>query len=400
MQFIETQQLGTAAKPVAGRGGDRRFPRVMPAVCAGLALAVSSAEPVRAQGADADADGPLPRWNRRLVDRPEDWFASDEGQRVAANVLRYQSAEGAWPKNTNLAATPLRPEDIPSSTSGVANTIDNEATTVPIRFLARFAQINEDTASREAVQRGLDYLLKAQYPNGGWPQYFPLRRGYHSHITYNDDAMVNVLDLLLDVSLGEEPFDFVDEDRRQRAATAVERGIECILRTQIRQEDQPTGWCAQYDPETLAPAWGRAYEPPSISGAETVGVARFLMRLESPSPEAVEAIEGAIAWLDTVGIEELRLEWFTNSEGKRDRRVVEDASVGTLWARFYELETNRPLFVDRDGVLRYDFAELTAERRQGYSYYGTWPAPLLATEYPRWRRMNESALLESSFISH
>ena len=43
--------------------------------------------------------------------------------------------------------------------------------------------------------RGLDYALSAQYPNGGFPQIYPLVGWYHDAITYNDDAMVHIMEL-------------------------------------------------------------------------------------------------------------------------------------------------------------------------------------------------------------
>jgi PelA/Pel-15E family pectate lyase len=349
-----------------------------------LVIARAVAGPAGAE--PANADNALPAWNKRLLQKPADWYPTPQARHVAANVIRHQSAEGGWPKNTNLAAPPGRPGDIHASSAGMANTIDNDATTLPMRFLARFTQITGDQESRAAFLRGFNYLLSAQYPNGGWPQYHPLRKGYYSHITFNDHAMVNVLNLLLDVSRGLEPFDFVDDHHRQLAAAAVQRGVVCILRTQILQNGRPTAWCAQHDAMTLAPAQARAYEPPSLSGNESVGIVRFLMRLESSTPGVIEAIEGAVAWFRSVGIDGMRVESFTNPNGERDRRVVADATAPTLWARFYELETNRPLFVDRDMVPRDSYHELSIERRTGYSYYGNWPAALLEKEYPQWRR--------------
>ena len=56
-----------------------------------------------------------------------------------------------------------------------------------------------------------------------------------------------------------------------------------------------------------------------------------------------------------------------------------------MWARFSEIGTNRPIFSDRDGVAKHDLAEIGYERRNGYSWLGTWPAPLLEKEYPAWK---------------
>jgi PelA/Pel-15E family pectate lyase len=360
---------------------DARILTVASLACAASLWAAGPA-PSAAGGAEP-ASGV--RWGPDVLRQPSDWYASVEARAIADSVLQYQSPHGGWPKNTDLAVPPRPGSDVPQPGHGDANTIDNDATTLPMRFLALVVHATGDARSRSAFERGLHYLLEAQYPNGGWPQYYPLREGYYSRITYNDNAMVNVLELLRDVNAGGGTFAFIDRGRREQAGRAVELGLDVILRTQIRQNGRLTAWCAQHDEKTLAPAWARNYEPPSLSGSETVGIVRFLMSLEHPSPAIVAAVEGAVAWLDSVTIEGLRLMEFTADDGQRDRRAVADPSAGRLWARFYELVTDRPIFLGRDRVVRYDYNELERERRVGYAYLGTWPARLLEQEYPRWR---------------
>jgi PelA/Pel-15E family pectate lyase len=284
-----------------------------------------------------------------------------------------------------LLAPPASAEALAALQKSGGNTIDNGATTTPMRFLALVATATDDVKCRESFAKGFDYLLTAQYPNGGWPQFYPLRPTYHSRITFNDGAMVNVLTLLREVAAGKAPFTFVDEGRRKKAGAAVAKGIDCILKTQVRQNGTLSVWCAQHDEKTLAPARGRAYEGPSLSGSESVGVVRFLMAIESPSPDVIAAVDGAAAWFKAVPIKGTRVETFTNEKGERDRRAVADAKAPDLWARFYELGTNRPIFTGRDSVVKYTFAEIERERRAGYAYHGTWPATLLATEYPAWK---------------
>ncbi|QGZ93581.1 pectate lyase [Terricaulis silvestris] len=317
------------------------------------------------------------RWSEAIVEQDDAVFASAQMRAVADNVVLHQSAAGGWPKNTNLADPPAGP-----ASPNVANTIDNNGTTLPMEFLARV--ISAGSAQyRPSFERGLDYLLAAQYANGGWPQFYPLRGGYYDHVTFNDNAMIHVMTLLRDISGGEAPYGFVDADRRRRAGEAVERGLALILRTQIRQGDALTAWCAQYD-GSLHPAWARAYEPPSLSGAESVGIVRFLMAIDHPSPEVIAAVEGAATWLSVSAIEGARVETFTDAEGQRDRRVVDDANAPPIWARFYELETNRPLFLGRDSAFHYTFAEIERERRAGYNYYGDWARTVL-DRFPAWR---------------
>lgn len=296
-------------------------------------------------------------------------------------LLDHQTPAGGWPKNTDFTQPP---KHAPTDRDA---TIDNGATTTPLRRLAAVISASDSPDPRHlaAFDRGVDYLLAAQYENGGWPQFFPLRKGYYSHITYNDDAMVRTLELLRDVARGEPPFAFTAPGRRARAAAAVEKGVDCILRTQIRQNGALTVWCAQHDEKTLAPAWARNFEPPSLSGAESVRIVRFLMSVENPTPEIIAAIEGAVAWFEKTKINGLRYERSKFPDGTPDVQIVADPSAPPLWARFYELGTDRPLFVDRDRVFRYEHSELGRERRAGYAYYTTAPSALLQKDYPAWR---------------
>jgi PelA/Pel-15E family pectate lyase len=291
----------------------------------------------------------------------------------------------------DFAAAPT-PQSLADAVSGgQANSLDNDATTQPMQFLALAAQETGDERYRRSFARGLDYLFAAQYPNGGWPQFFPLREGYYSHITYNDGAMIHALTLLRDVAANWPPYDFVDPGRRAKATAAVARGVDCILRTQIRQDGKLTAWCAQHDEKTLAPAWARNYEIPSLSGEESVGIVRFLMQIEQPTPEIIAAVEGAVAWLKSVTITGLRYERSMQADGKKDGWVKPDPTAGPLWARFYELGSNRPIFTGRDKIVRYSLSEIERERRGGYDFYGNWAESLLARDYPRWEAKHKIA---------
>jgi len=328
------------------------------------------------------------RWGA-VNSQPTEWYASDEARAMAANVIGYQQPAGGWPKNRDMTRPRLAEPAVPRAPGDPADpnapTIDNGATTTQIEFLARVHTATGDAAAREAALRGIDYLLVAQYPNGGWPQFYPLRAGYYSRITYNDNAMTHVLEVLRGVRDARPPYAWADPARRKGAEFAIERAIDCLLKTQVRQDGRLLGWCAQHDENTLAPAWARNFEPPSLSGNESVALARFLMTIERPTPEVVAAIEGAVAWLEASRITGLRVETFTAADGERDRRAVADPSAPPLWARFYELGTNRPIFLGRDRVVRYDYNEIERERRLGYAYLGDWPQRLLERDYPQWR---------------
>jgi pectate lyase len=305
--------------------------------------------------------------------RPEAWFRGEEGRRITANILSNQSAEGCWPKNLDTGK-----EAHEGDRSRIAGTFDNGATFGELRFLARAFRATGEAGLREAFLKGLDPTLAAQYPNGGFPQRFPpSRNGYDRHITFNDDTMVNILQFLRDVASSDD-FGFVDAGRREKARQAFDRGIEYILACQVRVGGERTVWCAQHDASTLEPRGARSYELPSLSGAESAGILLLLMSLERPSPRVVHAIEAGVRWFVAARIAGIR-------EIRRDgnKVIVHDPGAPPLWARFYEIESRRPFFCGRDGVKKYDIAEIEAERRNGYAWYGTW-GESVARRHARW----------------
>ena len=322
--------------------------------------------------------------------KADEWYASAEGLRIADNVVLYQRNSGGWPKNIDMGK-PFSQRDravILKEKSNNDSTIDNGSTYTQLSFLARVYTAQHQERHRESFLQGLDYLLQAQYENGGWPQFYPDLEGYYKHITYNDDAMIGVMKLLRDVAAGTSDYAFVDDVRRTKAGRAVEKGIDCILKTQVIVNGRRTVWCAQHDEVTLAPAAARKYELVSLSGGESVGIVRFLMSIKDPSPAVVEAIEAAIAWFDQVqlkGIKAIEKPDASQPNGF-DRVVVKDPEGGSTWARFYEIGTNRPIFVGRDGVVKYELSQIEHERRTGYNWYVDEPGKLLQREYPAWKK--------------
>ena len=319
------------------------------------------------------------------------WLASPEAIRVAENLLIYQHDNGAWDKNIDMAM-PLGEQArkkliAEKSQNAGRTTIDNGATYSQMRYLAKVHEATRQERYAEAYRAGLRYLLSAQYPNGGWPQFFPLRKGYYTHITYNDDAMIGVMEELREA----EKLMWVPEKDRSRARQAVEKGIEIILKTQVKVNGKLTAWCAQHDENTLAPAKARSYELPSLSGSESVGVVRFLMSLDRPSPDVIRAVESAVAWFEASKVTGIRLDRKPEPESPKgyDLVVVPDASAPPQWARFYDLATNTPMFCGRDGVVKTKLSEIEYERRNGYRWYVDRPAKLLAEDYPKWRAKNK-----------
>ena len=199
--------------------------------------------------------------------------------------------------------------------------------------------------------------------------------------------MVNVMELLRQIVGKKAPYTYVPDSICQRARTAFDKGVECILNTQVVINGKPTVWCAQHDEHTLAPAKARAYELPSLSGAESDEIVILLMSLPHPSPRVIASIEHAIEWFKASKIEGIKQESFTNSEGKKDFRMVPCTDCPPLWARFYTLEDNRPFFCDRDGVKKFDISEIGHERRNGYSWYNDGGLKVLK-KYEQWKKKN------------
>jgi PelA/Pel-15E family pectate lyase len=171
---------------------------------------------------------------------------------------------------------------------------------------------------------------------------------------------------------------------------AIAKGIKCILNTQVKQDGSLTTWCAQYDAKTLQPAKARSYELPSLSGAESVYIVKYLMRIKNPSPEIKASINGAVAWFKKVKIPGYRIEVVKapNEQTGKDRILVPDSS-SVLWARFYDLQSNEPFVCGRDGIRKKNLSEIENERRAGYQWYGTWPAKLIDVDYPKWLNKNK-----------
>lgn len=348
-----------------------------------------------ALGGNVPAPPPQSRGGTMPLDRDASWYAGEEARRIADNIVSFQTPAGGWGKNQDRSASPrtrgqsfVIVEHLPAMAKGdiqardaswvYVGTIDNGATTTELRFLARTQRERAGAtgeAYRAAFLRGVRYLLAAQYPNGGWPQIWPLEGGYHDAITYNDDAMAEVIELLLDASGRQGDYAFVPATLAAEARAAVDRAVEVILTTQIVTGGRRTGWGQQHDPLTLAPVGARNFEPVSLSSNESASLLALLMRLPSRSPRIDAAIDAGIAWLRSIAIRDV--EWTAATPGE-GRRLVPKPGAGPIWARFYDIATMRPIFGDRDRSIHDDVNALSPERRNGYSWFGTSPRKVIA----------------------
>jgi pectinesterase len=312
---------------------------------------------------------------------------------VADNMLLFQRNYGGWPKHYKEEKIDYKKEysavekaTIQDESNRNDATIDNDATTKEVRYLIKVYHQSKNKKYLTAAENGIKYLLKMQYKNGGFPQFYTDLSSYRHEITYNDNAMINAMNVLYDVAFRRNGFDAVDSNFIKPSKNAVAKGVDCILKTQVKVKGKLTVWCAQHDEKTLKPAKARAYELPSLSGSESVGVVKFLMRYEQQTPEVIKAVEAAIQWFNKSKIIGYKYEEIPDSTlpKGRDRGIIPEAG-NVLWARFYDIEANEPFFCGRDGIKRKNVSEIEYERRNGYGWYGTWAKDLLEKDYPNWK---------------
>ena len=335
-------------------------------LCGGYAL--------YAQAIQAKADQPQ-SFKDVVRETSPAFFQTKEARRIGDQILLYQRITGGWPKNIDMAK-PLSDEERAQVMADKQklddSTTDNGATNMQLTYLARLYQATGEQRYRDAFRKGIDYLFSGQYENGGWPQFWPNPQGYQVHITYNDDAMVNTMILLRDVAAQKEPYqgDLTDEPLRQQMQKAFDKGVECILATQIVTDGELTVWCQQHDRETLKPAAARAYELPSYCSQESAAIVRLLMELPHPDERVKKAVHAAMRWFDKHKITGYR---YVRTP---DRHLEADSTAAPIWARFYDLERCEPFVCDRDGVPRRHLEEIGSERRNGYAWYNDRPAML------------------------
>tara|TARA_R110002072_G_scaffold179059_1_gene335007 strand:+ start:33181 stop:34659 length:1479 start_codon:yes stop_codon:yes gene_type:complete len=252
-------------------------------------------------------------------------------------------------------------------------TLDDDTTQSVLRFLMKLDSVlkQQDKSIHECVEYSLQSLLKAQYPNGAWPQRysefpdsadFPITRAsypkswprehpkedYRSFYTFNDNTLADLIDTMF---LAEQLYD----DARYGAA--ARKAGDFILLAQM-PEPQPA-WAQQYNAE-MHPAWARRFEPTAVTGGESQGVIQILLTLYSHTHDD--------RYLAPVG---KALDYL-------ERSTLPDGQL----ARFYELKTNRPLYFTKDYVLTYDDSDMPTH----YGFKVSSKLPRLRTAYESARK--------------
>ncbi|WP_111640744.1 pectate lyase [Marinimicrobium alkaliphilum] len=211
-------------------------------------------------------------------------------------------------------------------------TFDDHVTSISAKFLLRLYMEKLDARYRAPLMQAVQFVLDSQYPVGGWPQRYPLRNefskggqpDYTSFITLNDDVSRENIDFLLMTYqvLGE-----------QRVLEPINRAMHTILL--LQQGSPQPGWAMQYTPDDLKPAGARTYEPKSLSPHYTADQVEVLLHFYylTGDTKFLARIPEALDWLDRVRLPEDRI----RAEG------------GRTHATFYEVGTDRPLYVHRRG---------------------------------------------------
>mgnify|MGYP003341767183 CR=1 FL=1 len=150
---------------------------------------------------------------RKKYDREEyPRYRPGQVREIADNVLLYQRADGGWP--CNLDPTRILEEKerraIAAEKGKRDASFDNRNSYTQTEYLARAFGRTGDERCRDGCRRGLEYILAAQYDNGGFPHSWPKPGGYYPHVTIVDDVMVGVLATLRRAAAGAEPFGFLD----------------------------------------------------------------------------------------------------------------------------------------------------------------------------------------------
>ncbi|MDF2554042.1 MAG: pectate lyase [Chryseobacterium sp.] len=312
---------------------------------------------------------------------------------LAEKMMIYQLPNGGWGKHNSdkknvdytLKIDPKLLKIIKANDNDLA-TIDNNATSKEINGLIKAYGTTKNPAYLKSAEKGIQYLLSMQYENGGFPQYYPNSSIYRKQVTYNDNAMINALTVLYNIAEGKDGFDVVDPQLKEKSKIALQKGIACILKTQVPQNGKLSIWADQYNEITLKPEKARAFEPMSLATGESVNIVKFLM-MQPVTPEIERSIKSAVQWF-----KDSKIEGYTYNVSKDSEKAIRTLSKkegSSVWARFYDIPTNRPIFGDRDGSVKYNYEDVSEERRMGYSWYNEAGTKLIASDFQKWLKKNK-----------
>lgn len=164
--------------------------------------------------------------------------------KIADNILLFQKNNGGWAKNYDMLAilTGEQKEAIINSKDETNTTFDNGTTHSQIAYLSEVYLTTKEVKYKEALMKGIEFILSAQYENGGWPQFYPDTSGYRKYITFNDGAMVGIMSVLQTAVNNREKYNFIDDVLFNKIKTSYEKGLDCILKCQINENGILKAW--------------------------------------------------------------------------------------------------------------------------------------------------------------
>lgn len=307
--------------------------------------------------------------------------------KIADNEITWQLDCGGWDKDysTHYSRAWNGKEDKITkgwkNAEGVAlGTIDNSATYSEMYDIALAYALSGDVKYKAGFEKGLEFIKKLQYPTGGFAQVYPRRGNYSDYVTFNDDAMISVLMMLEKIEGKRYPYntDIISDTNYTQVCEMLDKATDYILKAQLTVAGETAAWCAQHDPVTYKPLGARAYELPSVSGSESVGVIKYLLN-QQDNPKAIQAAEAAIKWFENHKVENTAFNKNAkedlNGDGKIDYFYYKEGN--TIWYRFYDLNNGQGFFSDYDGLKYWDISEISENRRTGYSWSGNWPSKII-----------------------
>ncbi|MBN2164691.1 MAG: pectate lyase [Marinilabiliaceae bacterium] len=327
-----------------------------------------------------------------LIDQENNYkrYAPENYIAIANNFVSFQNKDGGWPKNIDWLA--IVDTDSLKATLSVRyqqSTFDNRNTFPQIRYLANAYLLTKNHTYKKSVEKGIKYILKNQNKSGGW-------RGWDvDAITFNDEVMTGIMELLLDIKQEKEYLNWLNKKLKTKTNKTLEKAITTTLKCQVVVNGNKTAWGQQHDHKTFKSVKARTFELEGLTANESVSVISLLMKIQNPDKDIIDAIKSGVNWLQKSAIHNLRVEEFEVPKGTYpgltlsiDRKTIIDSTATPIWARFYEIETNKPFMCTREGQKVYSLEEVNPERRAGYAWYGYWPEILLKTDYPKWVENN------------
>ncbi|MCF0160201.1 MAG: pectate lyase [Bacteroidaceae bacterium] len=302
---------------------------------------------------------------------------------TAEHVLLFQLPDGGWPKGIYYPAA-MTEAEMHAATERkktMVSSLSGKTTLTEIHFLSNMYQASARRKYKKAVEDGISFLIHSQLGNGGWPL---LLNNATSVISFSDNSFLEVMNALWRISEGKQPYDFVPANLRKQCRESFERGISLILQTQQKQNGKFAIWCTNYDAKTLLPVVGGEQEPVALNTQISDNLVNLLMGLSGPSEPIVQAIESAVSWFKEHKVTGLTRQNFINKQGKRDFRFVEDRHAPDMWALYYDIQTNEPLFCESNGEIKHAMDDLTYDGRKSLSWYNN-DAGRLLRYYEKWK---------------